>query len=81
MKTHQLTGTVIKKSSDKTISVQVNRVIRHPKYLKQMTRSKKYLVHDPENTAIIGQTVVIAPCRPISKQKSYALVTTDKGNS
>ena len=69
----EMQGKVIKKSGDKTISVLVERKMMHPRYHKIVKRFKKYLVHDENNQANVGDVVVIAECRPISKRKSYTL--------
>ena len=58
----------------------VERRIKHPLYGKYITRSKKYHAHDEGNQYVIGDTVVIEECRPISKTKSWMvtqLVTTN----
>lgn len=68
-----LIGKIIKKSGDQTISVLVNRKVRHPKYGKQMTKSNKILVHDPENKGIVGEDISFTTCRPISKSKHYVV--------
>jgi len=67
-------GLVISAKRDKTITVKVDWSRRHPKYGKVMRRSTKYHVHDPLNTASMGDTVQIQECRPISKTKSWVLV-------
>lgn len=70
-----LEGTVIRVSNEKTISVRVDRVAMHPKYHKRYTASTKFIVHDPENKAKVGQRVTIKETRPISKRKRWILVT------
>jgi small subunit ribosomal protein S17 len=59
-----------------TISVAVERYVKHPKYKKYLKRTKKFLAHDAGNTAKVGETVEIKEVNPISKRKSFALVTT-----
>jgi small subunit ribosomal protein S17 len=59
-----------------TITVAVERYVKHPKYKKYLRRTKKFLVHDAGNTAKVGETVEIKEVNPISKRKSFALVTT-----
>jgi small subunit ribosomal protein S17 len=59
-----------------TCTVAVERYVKHPKYKKFLRRTKKYLVHDQGNTAKVGDVVDIKEVRPISKRKSFALVTT-----
>jgi small subunit ribosomal protein S17 len=53
--------------------VRVDRFVKHPKYKKYFVRSKKYLVHDPGNTAAVGDKVTIVATRPISKMKRFAI--------
>ncbi|HVW82387.1 MAG TPA: 30S ribosomal protein S17 [Candidatus Paceibacterota bacterium] len=67
-------GVVVKTAMKDTATVRVDRYVKHPKYKKYFTRSKKYLVHDPGNTAQVGERVTIAATRPISKRKRFALV-------
>lgn len=62
------------KTSDKTIAVEVSRKWVHPIYQKTVTRTKKYLVHDPQNQAAVGQTVSFQVSRPHSKKKHFELV-------
>jgi small subunit ribosomal protein S17 len=70
-----LTGVVVSDKTDKTISVLVERTYRHPLYHKIGVKSKKYAVHDPENTCKIGDKVKIIESSPISKTKRWALVS------
>ena len=62
-----LSGKVVKKSGDKTISVLVTRQTTHPIYKKLIRVSKKYLAHDSENKIIVGDSVRIQETKPISK--------------
>lgn len=64
-----LVGEVVSDKMDKTIVVQVNRDMRHPEYHKVVRRSKKYKVHDEQETAKVGDTVEIHVGRPTSKTK------------
>ncbi|MRJ06802.1 MAG: 30S ribosomal protein S17 [Epsilonproteobacteria bacterium] len=66
-------GVVIKKSGDKTINVLVERRIMHPRYHKIVKRFKKFLVHDENNEAQVGDVVTAIEHRPISKRKSFVL--------
>lgn len=68
------TGVVISNKMDKTISVDVERKVKHPLYGKFMKRNKKFLAHDELNTCNIGDTVRIAETRPLSKNKKWRLV-------
>ena len=71
-----LRGKVVAAKMTDTITVAVERYVKHPKYKKYLRRTKKFLVHDAGNTAKVGETVEIKEVNPISKRKSFALVTT-----
>ena len=71
-----LKGTVVSTKMKDTITVAVERYVKHPKYKKFMRRTKKYLVHDAGNTAKVGDKVEIVEVKPISKRKSFKLVTS-----
>ncbi len=73
-----LRGTVVSTKMTDTITVAVERYVKHPKYKKFMRRTKKYLVHDAGNTAKEGQQVDIREIRPLSKRKHFELVTNTK---
>jgi small subunit ribosomal protein S17 len=73
-----LSGTVVSVKMKDTITVAIERYVKHPKYKKFMRRTKKYLVHDAGNTAKEGQLVDIRETRPISKRKHFELVTNTK---
>ena len=68
-----VTGTVISNKMDKTISVLVERTVRHPLYGKFVRRSTKLMAHDEANECNEGDVVVIEASRPISKNKSWRL--------
>lgn len=68
-----LSGIVVKCAMKDTATVLVERFVLHPKYKKYLRRSKKYLVHDPGNTAQVGDRVMIRETRPISKRKSFII--------
>ena len=70
-----LRGKVVASKMTDTITVAVERYVKHPKYKKYLRRTKKYLVHDAGNTAKVGEVVDIIETRPISKRKSFKLVT------
>ena len=74
MPKRQITGTVIKKAGDKTATVLVERRVLHPRYHKTVKRFKKYLVHDENNEANMGDTVTAIECRPLSKSKNFRLL-------
>lgn len=67
------TGTVVKTAMKDTVTVRVDRFVKHPKYKKYFVRSKKYLVHDPGNTVQVGEKVTIVATRPLSKLKRFAI--------
>ena len=69
-----LVGTVISDKMDKTVTVKIERRVKHPVYGKYITRSSKVHAHDEENKASLGDTVVVAESRPYSKSKSWKLV-------
>ena len=73
-----LEGVVINDKSDKTISVLVERNMMHKKYKKIIKRSKKYLVHDEENRLKIGDKVKIVESRPISKLKTWLVLSKNE---
>ena len=68
------TGKVVSDRMDKTITVAVDRQIKHPIYGKFITKTTKYLAHDEENTAKAGDVVQIMSTRPLSKRKTWRLV-------
>ncbi len=68
------TGVVASVSGAKTVSVRVETLVKHERYGKYIRRWSKYAAHDPKNEAAVGDIVEIAPCRPISKTKSWRLV-------
>lgn len=67
-------GTVVSTKMKDTITVAVERYVKHPKYKKFIRRTKKFLVHDAGNTAKEGQKVEIREIRPLSKRKHFELV-------
>ncbi len=67
-------GTVVSDKGDKTIIVQIERASRHRLYRKVIRRTKRYHVHDEQNSATLGDTVRIEECRPISKLKRWMLI-------
>ena len=69
-----LSGKVIKKSGDKTVSVLVTRQTTHPIYKKILRVSKKYLAHDADNSIAVGENVKIQETKPLSKNKSWEII-------
>ena len=68
-------GTVVSDKMDKTVVVNVERRTQHPLYKKFIRRSKKYVAHDEDNTYKEGDVVQIQECRPISKRKTWEVIT------
>ena len=68
-----LTGRVISSKMEKTITVLVERFVKHPRYGKYIRRSTKVHAHDEENTCQTGDVVMIELCRPLSKTKTWRL--------
>ena len=73
-----LQGVVVSDAMDKTVVVRVERRVMHPVYKKFVTRSKKYAAHDETNNFKTGDVVRIQECRPISKNKSWTVVTEEQ---
>jgi len=69
-----LTGKVVSNKMDKSITVLVERRVKHPVYGKYLTKSTKLHAHDENNVCKEGDVVTIAETRPISKTKAWALV-------
>jgi small subunit ribosomal protein S17 len=69
-----LEGVVVKKSGNKTVAVEVVRHVAHPLYRKSMKVTKRFLAHDPEEKAQIGDRVLLVKIRPISKRKHWKVV-------
>ncbi|GAA0276171.1 30S ribosomal protein S17 [Alteraurantiacibacter aestuarii] len=79
-----LTGTVTSDKTDKTVTVKVERRVKHPLYGKIIKRSKKYHAHDEANEFSEGDTVRIEETKPISKTKTWKVldrVTASKGQA
>jgi len=74
-----LQGTVISDGNDKTIVVNVDRRVRHALYKKTITRSSKFHAHDEGNVCKIGDKVRIIECRPISKKKTWTVISENDG--
>ena len=72
------TGLVVSSSRDKTITVIIERTIKHPLYKKILRRSTKLHAHDQDNQCEEGDLVTIKECKPLSKTKSWNLVSIDK---
>ena len=73
-----LRGKVVSDKMQDTVVVEVDRYFKHPRYGKYITRSKKYKVDDPGNTAKIGDKVLIVETKPISKTKHFRLMKIEQ---
>jgi len=69
-----LTGRVVSNKMQKTIAVEIERLVRHPTYGKYIRRTTKLLAHDEDGSSREGDLVVIIPCRPMSRHKSWRLL-------
>ncbi len=67
-------GFAVADARHKTVSVRIERTVRHPLYKKIMRRRKRYLVHDEGNDCRNGDRVLIEECRPLSKRKSWKVI-------
>lgn len=68
-----VTGTVISNKMDKTITVMIERKVKHPVYGKYIKRSTKLHAHDADNECNEGDLVTVVACRPLSKSKKWML--------
>ena len=73
-----LQGVVVSDKMDKTVVVRVDRKVMHPLYKKFISRSKKYAAHDETNACKVGDQVRIQECPPISKSKTWEVITDEK---
>lgn len=69
-----LTGRVVSDKMDKTIIVQVERRVQHPRYRKYVNRRKNYKAHDEDNRFQVGDVVTIQESRPLSRTKRWVVV-------
>ena len=70
----RVVGRVVSNGADKTVSVSIERVVKHPVYGKYIRRTGKVMAHDEDNACQLGDRVAIAECRPLSKCKSWRVV-------
>ena len=70
----KVTGRVVSNKMDKSVTVAVERLVKHPVYGKYIRRTTKIVAHDEDNACREGDTVAISECRPISKRKSWRVV-------
>lgn len=76
--TRKLTGKVVSTAMNKTIVVEVERRVLHPKYKKYYRVNRKYHVHDEKGAAKVGDKVSFVACRPLSKTKRWRLAEIAK---
>lgn len=69
-----LVGRVVSSKMDKTVTVEVSRLVKHPRYRKFVSQTKNFKAHDAENACQEGDTVVIRESRPLSKTKRWVVV-------
>ena len=74
VKLRTLTGRVVSNKMDKSVTVLVERFVKHPIYGKFIKRSSKLMAHDENNQCKEGDIVAITACRPLSKNKAFRLV-------
>ncbi len=67
----QVIGTIVSNKMDKTVVVQVERLVKHPLYKKYIRRRNKFIAHDKDNACNIGDKVLITESRPLSKTKRW----------
>ena len=71
----QLTGVVITDKANKTVTIKIERKVKHPTYGKVMKRSTKVHAHDEQNSAKVGDVVTVQECSPISNSKTWKLIS------
>ena len=76
-----LTGVVTSDKANKSITVKIERKVKHPLYGKVIKRATKVHAHDENNSASIGDIVSVKECRPISKTKTWILVSDQSENN
>ncbi len=73
-----VTGRVVSNKMDKTVTVLIERRVKHPVYGKYITRSSKIHAHDENNECGMGDVVTVQETRPISKSKSWKLLRVEE---
>jgi len=73
----RLTGVVVSSKMEKSATVRVERLVKHPRYHKYIKRRKNYMVHDEGNSVQPGDQVVIEESRPISRRKRWVIVDSN----
>jgi len=72
-----VTGVVVSDKMNKTITVRIERQVKHPVYGKYMRKTNKVHAHDEDNSCQIGDTVTVVECRPLAKTKTWMLKSID----
>ena len=75
-----LTGIVTSNKADKSVTVKIERKVKHPLYGKVIKRATKVHAHDENNSASVGDIVSVKECRPLSKTKTWTLVSGDSNS-
>ena len=73
-----VSGVVVSDAMDKTITVRIERRVKHPVYGKFVRKSTKVHAHDEDNSCQVGDTVTVIECRPLSKTKTWQLKSIDE---
>lgn len=75
MPRREFKGVVVSDKADKTVIVKVGTMVKHPVYKKFISRASKFAAHDENNSCKIGEEVLIQECRPISKSKTWKIIS------
>lgn len=73
-----VSGVVVSNAMQKSITVRIERRVKHPVYGKYVRKSRKIHAHDEENTCNVGDVVTVVECRPLSKTKTWILKSVDE---
>ncbi len=76
MPRREFQGLVVSDKSEKTVMVEIETLVKHPKYKKFIKRTRKFAAHDEKNDYKVGDTVTIQECRPISKRKTWKVMSS-----
>jgi small subunit ribosomal protein S17 len=79
-KGRSFTGVVVSNKMDKTVTVEVRRLVKHARYKKYIARTKSYHAHDEKNECKVGDVVVLTECRPLSKTKRWKVIERRAGS-
>ncbi len=69
----KMTGVVVRDKMDKTVVIEVEKFLKHPKYHKYLRRKKRYKAHDEKNECRVGDRVLIMESRPLSREKRWVV--------